>query len=221
MPTLYRFLPATAALRSLDSTALLTSQPAKLNDPFDCRPEFIDHGTRTEEEKVRLAQIFLARRSEMFGVLCFSRRWNHHLMWSHYADHHRGIALVLSLPDAPQLHQIKYRRKRAVVDLDDIDVGGRHSVTGFEESFVIKPLAWRYELETRIVTRTEDLRNEEGRHFHIFGTDVFQGAILGLRCEVSAAELRGIFQRRQLAHGHIWRVKSVPGNFTLSRRLLD
>lgn len=83
-----------------------------------------------------------------FRVVCLSRSRNKKLMWSHYADGHRGCSIKISLPvnygtaDCP-LKRVDYRGKVVL----------RSSLTekDLAESLYIKDRKWDYELEVRAV----------------------------------------------------------------------
>lgn len=77
---------------------LKIAQLDELNDPFElwaiARPDR------------RLRQALRGTKQEMaqrFGLLCFRLDWHNPLLWSHYADRHRGLALGYALNRASSL----------------------------------------------------------------------------------------------------------------------
>lgn len=222
MPTLCRFLNASRALDALESMRLSLSRPTSLNDPFDCCPEFSGSEKYPEEFRNNLSQFFLEKRSEELGLLCFSRTWKHHLLWSHYADHHRGIALAFDLGSRKDLLKVKYRKTRAALDCDLIASGADNAKVGpgFQESFKIKSQAWRYEEETRLLIETKKCEQQDGYYFWPFPKDALVGVILGIRCEVAAAYVHLLLERQQLNHAKVWRVNKRAGIFALTREEL-
>lgn len=54
------------------------------------------------------------------GVLALSATWSSALMWSHYADEHRGICIEYDTTDQahPQLMAVNYRAPRAIKTSD-------------------------------------------------------------------------------------------------------
>jgi Protein of unknown function (DUF2971) len=50
------------------------------------------------------------------GVFSLSERWDSVLMWSHYADHHRGICIEFDTTDIehPNLKPVSYQRPRRI-----------------------------------------------------------------------------------------------------------
>lgn len=89
----------------------------------------------------RMFQDSLARK---FGVISLSRRFDSPLMWAHYADAHRGIALEFDdgLFGAPPMEVI-YNQNRPQVSAEH----GRSM--GDVDYFRVKSTDWRYEDEVR------------------------------------------------------------------------
>ena len=124
----------------------------------------------------------LARRLKAWGVLSLSARWNSPLMWSHYADQHRGFCVEydMSTSYCPIVESVDYvgnRRVRASDLYDWIIRGSASSCKAvFEAYFFAKASDWRYEKEWRV------LRKEKGRG----GAPFEMSAIyFGVRCESS------------------------------------
>ncbi|BCG47165.1 hypothetical protein GEOBRER4_n1990 [Citrifermentans bremense] len=87
------------------------------------------------------------------GVVCFSESNSNLLMWSHYADSHKGICLIYESEERPvvgwkqySFHKVKYNKNR---NIDVLSVG-------FEKAFfdllTIKSPEWEYEKEQRLIT---------------------------------------------------------------------
>ena len=124
----------------------------------------------------------LARRLKAWGVLSLSARWNSPLMWSHYADQHRGFCVEydMSTSYCPIVESVDYsgdRRVRASDLYNWIIRGSTASCKAvFEAYFFAKASDWKYEKEWRV------LRKEEG----LGGAPFEMSAIyFGVRCESS------------------------------------
>ncbi len=91
---LYHYLGAKWALDDIRRRRLKTSQIDDMNDPYEFKTVYSDHGASQSAlettEKVAIGK---------YGVLCFSRCWNNILMWSHYGDRHKGICRGFDVPD--------------------------------------------------------------------------------------------------------------------------
>ena len=102
----YKFYPLRSALRNLNEKRLKVSMISELNDPF----EFL--GYRFPNRQVRTA--WEKMRSSVWndkGLICFSESWSNPVLWSHYADKHKGLALGFDV-QKQYLHKIDYIRER-------------------------------------------------------------------------------------------------------------
>ena len=123
---LYKYMSATRALEVLaedGNGALRATQPASMNDPFECASEFgADYSGEADEadaiiEKLRLvfpearvkekdvkgalhrlgsqawSHLVRGLLSRRFGIVSFSASPIHPLLWAHYADSGYGVAI--------------------------------------------------------------------------------------------------------------------------------
>lgn len=106
------------------------------------------------------------------GVLSLSRIPTNILMWSHYADHHKGFVVELRIPmDAPLRHlyrvvpqQVEYLATRPIFAL-----GTSCDIDGY---FLTKSLDWEYEQEERV------LSTAEGPGIHSYSREHFLSAVI-------------------------------------------
>src|SRR5688500_9150997 len=77
-----------------------------MNDPF----ELLGAEIRTARDKAELRQL-REETNAMIGALCFSRRCDNPVLWSHYADKHHGICLGFDIRE-DSAHEIAYRGER-------------------------------------------------------------------------------------------------------------
>ena len=102
-----------------------------------------------------------------FRVLCLSKRSDSILMWSHYADKHRGIVIGINVhhPEFPvlphSLFDVRYSDKRftipAMWNLARLD-WKKEKIA--EQTFTTKYLHWKYEEEVRAIRHIADLHSE-------------------------------------------------------------
>lgn len=170
--------------------------PLDFNDPFDCmpaydpasidnlhlnRPDLIQrvaehHGVSLEEarrigienaHKVVGSGEFARGLVSALGVVSLSRDPTNILMWSHYAEHHKGFVVELRIAmDAPrQLLEgimpfpVEYQAERPVVDWA--------SGCDIAQYFLTKSPEWAYEQEERVLTTWEGpgIRPYSRQHF--------------------------------------------------------
>lgn len=91
--------------------------------------------------------------ADKYKVVCLSRSRNKKLMWSHYADGHRGCSIKIALPDdygkpGCPLRRVQYSGKLVNrIGLNPCDMA---------KSLYIKDKKWDYELEVRAIYSEEN-----------------------------------------------------------------
>jgi hypothetical protein len=152
--------------------------------------------------------------SQKLGILCVSKKANDIQMWSHYANHHKGIAIGLDLSKAGgalkgQFGEVKYRKPRRGVDpwLMPPNPEWFRQVT---ETIFTKGQEWIHESEYRRVFRLADLTHtmpdpKGNRHYLLdIGGDAVREIILGCRIEKPEESLiTNELQRRPKTFGHV------------------
>ncbi|CAM5193970.1 hypothetical protein BTHI11S_04919 [Bosea thiooxidans] len=147
---LYRFMNAENGLRSIRERRLRIGRIEELNDDF----EFIGVALQDKAERIALREM---RRhlSDKNGVLCMTKSWSSPLMWAHYADSHRGMALGFDVPDQA-FYSVEYTAKRPKLSdfghltLDDITPEDIKRLTK------MKAMGWSYEQEYRAYIALEN-----------------------------------------------------------------
>jgi len=90
----YHFLSSDHAVDDISKRHLKLSEIHKLNDPFElwC--------TAQGDKKLRRdLRKWKSEMAEKYGMLCFCLHWHNPVLWSHYANRHRGICLGFDVPD--------------------------------------------------------------------------------------------------------------------------
>jgi hypothetical protein len=180
----YRSWPDEFTERMLKSNEVFFASAKRFTDPFDCRiprrydllspdqlskvisrydypdPEAIASVCKMDPNSLKFAQEeSVEREVDEFGVLCLSAVNNSVLMWSHYANHHRGICVGF---DWRVLD--RFRRESVVRDkcIDDVTVIYRSDlpilvpypdlepVEWVKGILRYKALDWAYEQEVRL-----------------------------------------------------------------------
>ncbi|MBY7943947.1 DUF2971 domain-containing protein [Vibrio fluvialis] len=175
---LYKFM--TYRQKFFEEYSLRFTSYKSLNDPFECLPaisdlkevgakiglgdlgqidSFLDSyhpdpnsiGPRTSSEYYR--KLMGAHDEGLWGILSLSLTKKDILLWSHYADEHRGIAIefngehdFFSNTDDTISSRVDYSKSRKLEDnrlFDAINVG----------KFFKKYSSWRYEKEYRVLKR--------------------------------------------------------------------
>jgi hypothetical protein len=189
MARVYYFAPAQFALDNLHKRRLKVSRLEDLNDPFELLAAEVM--TKDRRAAVEAWSLHMSRTSRL---LCFSTDWRNPVMWSHYADKHRGLCLGFDVPPHLLL-EVSYEPKRLEkhvekgLNLESLDeeLARELLTTKFQD--------WRYESEVRILLKPEDTYNELGNDFYAFSSQLqLQEVMIGPRRQVSPEEVKRALQ---------------------------
>ena len=178
----YHLLPRKWALCDLKHRRLKVATFDNLNDPFELR------GVRLEIRADRLRfKCWRKRTAAKLGLLCFSKSWQNPVLWSHYADEHKGICLGFDVPESC-LHEVKYVPERLQFEqlVPDEDQLQQLLRTKFKD--------WGYEAEYRRIVCLHKTCEANNLHFWPFGSDLeLREVVLGARCTVQKEQLEELF----------------------------
>jgi hypothetical protein len=177
---LFHFLSAEHALDDLDRKRLKVAEIGNLNDPFELWSG--DHRDPAHRAAFRLWKREMAA---AFGMLCFSAGWSNPLLWSHYADHHKGICLGFEIPDG-DASPVRYVKTRTPTRPPFTEQTMRRLL-------FTKYSGWSYEAEWRLWCRLgapdPDIPN---MHFRGFDDGLLlREVIAGPLCELPETSIRG------------------------------
>ncbi|OLP54875.1 hypothetical protein BJF92_13795 [Rhizobium rhizosphaerae] len=159
---LYYFTKPEHGLENIRRRRIKIARIKDLNDPYEFIPLMGDRALRKGmREMKRLAD------SE-YGIVCFTSSWEHPMMWSHYADRHRGVCLGFDVVSARPIIPIEYtphllaEKDFKVQQIDDIDT------LDYMRTWFVKFDSWAYEAEKRMVFQLDQEEVENGLYFHRF-----------------------------------------------------
>jgi hypothetical protein len=107
------------------------------------------------------------RLASTHAMCCLSGTPTSTLLWSHYADSHRGVAIGIRLtPDTYPLYQVRYSDKLARLSpMSLVNVGHARQAELFETLFLHKAECWHYESEYRVIApSTTSFARNVGAH---------------------------------------------------------
>ena len=84
----YHFIDCKYGLQDITKKRIKVSRLSDLNDPYELAGIAF-----SDAELVAALDRTKAQLDKIRGVLCFSRDWANPVIWSHYADSHRGLCL--------------------------------------------------------------------------------------------------------------------------------
>ena len=186
----FHFLQARYALEALQHRRLKVALLNELNDPFELfAADLSDRNTRFA---FRQWKNNFAQRT---GMLCFSKGRKNPLLWSHYADRHRGIALEFDIDDNVAV-PVRYRRTRLRIDVDAVVKHGGFDEDLAEELYATKSAHWDYEEEVRVPTLLSECVRKGDLYFEPFGDSLeVVSVVLGSLCSVEADDIQRILPR--------------------------
>jgi hypothetical protein len=179
----YHFLPAIHALDGIRKQRLKISEIDQLNDPSElwC--------VSLEDRRLRLAlREYKKEMTKHFGMICFCKHWHNPLLWSHYADKHRGVCLGFDVDDRG-LRQVDYVEERS-------DLTMPPTKESADELLFTKCRDWRYEEELRNWFKLDE--REGGHYFYPFDRFVqLREVIIGPLCATRKEDIEDALRTYQ------------------------
>lgn len=181
---LYHFLNEHYGLEGIHKRRLKVSRINELNDPFEFAAVCF------EDKAIR--QAFGRMKNEMNlhrGLLCFSTKWNNPVMWSHYADRHKGICLGFDVSDE-SVGPVSYSGKRLAVELEQFKSPRELPLEFLTKLLFTKYAHWKYENEYRGFVTLQEQDKDTGHYFAKFSNQmVLRQVIVGAESTISRQQL--------------------------------
>jgi hypothetical protein len=179
----YHFLSAEHGLDDLWKRRLKVSTFDKINDPFELNA--LKFGTSEDRRDFRRLQKHITKSK---GIICFSKKWESSLQWSHYADRHKGLCLGFDI-DSSIVLDVQYTPERAMVN------GFFNKTEAEKVKLVHQVLAtkfdrWAYEEEVRVFIELKDAMIEQELYFCDFGDGLqLRDVLIGPRSKIRRLEI--------------------------------
>lgn len=183
LTSLYKYQTLSAySLASLVNNTVWLANPSTFNDPFDCavtldRKKFMESlehaidriGQQARPEDIAGKDLTGVRPGDAeaydeflngikallqeTGVLCLSEVPDNMLMWSHYADHHRGFCVEYDFGENAQLKKIAQavRYSACIPSVSAADLAGPNRSEALDALWLTKAECWAYEKEWRAI----------------------------------------------------------------------
>ncbi|TFF21667.1 DUF2971 domain-containing protein [Jiella endophytica] len=180
---LYYLTSADHAVSNIVFSRIKVSRFSELNDPFELLgSNFSDVEFR---KVVRQNKLKFGERN---GLICFSEDWIDPVLWSHYANKHRGLALGFDVSESI-VQQVTYSPSR----LRYKPTGKVKSITGELATQLIctKFASWSYEKEWRALVELGRAEKEGSLYFLPFSDKLrLREVILGSACDINLKRFR-------------------------------
>ncbi|NIG21186.1 DUF2971 domain-containing protein [Pantoea sp. Al-1710] len=238
--TLFKFRGISRGKQILKDCTFRFSSPTAFNDPFDCSLDEVASYKMSEiknffnKNNFGYANLPLDRRNlikqdksivskwvqdaknkavNSRGVLALSRDVNEILLWSHYADYHKGLAIELSLREdldfflGPRI--IKYVDNYTPTNYLSDPEGTVDAILSK------KHVKWEYEKEFRIY-KTDSANIDIS-----INPNAIKSVYFGLKAKQSEIDdVRSICSTQALSHVRFFQAEKVYGQFKLRFKLL-
>lgn len=155
----YHYLSSRNAIHDLERQMIRVSTLDTLNDPFELMPYLRHVGGENLKRYMEVRN----KVSKIYGFLCFSTITTEPLLWSHYADKHKGIALGFEVLN-PEIFNVVYDSNpiRKQIDLTE-DIIRNKAL--FLDLAKIKYIKWEYEQESRMIVKLDECIKIDGHYF--------------------------------------------------------
>ncbi len=175
----FHFLSNMYALETIEKQRIKVSRLDDLNDPFELYA--LELSNKKHRQAFRAWKKDIAKKT---GFLCFSKNWSNPLLWSHYADRHKGAALKFEIPDE-FINEISYHPERLVLDIDKKLSAGGLDEKDVQRLLTMKFKHWEYENEVRVFLRISECISENGLWFYRIGEEIkLVGIVYGPLCQL-------------------------------------
>ena len=221
-------------MQAIEHKRLKVSHPYNLNDIYDCWPKIIFDRSFDSAKNEAFEEEFIRNVHADVGLGCYCGDATNLLLWSHYGDSHKGIALGFDLPiGRPFRNPLEPSDRRIIVKVDyprsntrkvidwQTEVApfpeDQHFLKVMEAGFTVKGWDWKYEEEYREFV----FLNECIPSGTLYFSQILQGSlrevILGARCSLNPLFVRRLNNRVDpYQEGpRVLRVRSDPDSFKM------
>ena len=187
---IYHLLSTSHAINNIALKRIKVARYADLNDPFELLA-----GELSNKVLRRAVSALKAEFNQSRGLLCFSKSWHNPVLWSHYADKHRGVALGFDVENEYGA-LIEYSDERLPAKFTENGRGNELDPMFVRDLVYTKYMHWKYEEEFRLHVDLDAAQNEGGLFFTEFediGIELRE-VILGHSCSVPINKIRNLVE---------------------------
>jgi hypothetical protein len=207
--TLYRLLPDEAALKTIETRCFRVSRIADQKDCFEWQFGFEGYPPESEESIQKRLDDLVKLAGETMGILCFSKEIKDPILWSHFADGHKGIAFEVNLGINPNLvsnrQEVDYDKPRIVLPYRPMTE--QELLKRIENYYKQKSKSWRYEQECRLIIDQAACIPSGGRFYWKIPAGFVTRVIIGFRSSVSMQYLRRVLDLNDFQNVQIVKAK--------------
>lgn len=158
----YKFYNKKFGLEAIKKQRLKITTLKDLNDPFEFQALYSDDKKNRDALARSVKKTF-----EKVGIICFSKSWSNPVLWSHYAECHKGLALGFDVPDK-NIHKVIYKSNRVKTSILREAPNSILSHEPHQKAMKTKYKHWKYEDEARLFCALNDIDSDTGLYFESF-----------------------------------------------------
>ena len=190
----YRYFNEQYGLLALQQRKWKVGRLLELNDPLDCRPTL----TRKQApQQPRIEDLpYFRDIYESIGIICYSATINDPVVWSHYADSHRGMALGFEFQPDDGMFEVRYPPNdcRPKLDLDALQEYAKANaheavLRVISQSFTHKAKSWQYESEYRQFIYLHACEMIGAHYFRTMPLAHLKRIILGVKSRITSSDI--------------------------------
>ena len=212
---IYRMLRTEYAIQAIETQSLKVGSMAELNDPSDCAPIINDLPERYDDFPDLAIRHIFGQVAESLGVLCFTEAIRDPVLWSHYGDSHRGVALGFDFPASEEVKPVQYSEDKPIISLWDVDTGVGTALVSSNALFT-KATSWGYEQESRKVLRLADCKPKSGLYFYEFSKLSLKEVVIGDRCQTSKTYMYHLLESKGYSHVSVKTAINIRHSFKIN-----
>ena len=228
---IFRFLDCDAALKTLEAGKFRVGLLSKFNDPFEWKLGFC--GITTPQEQAIADKYNGDHQSwieNWMGVMCFSDTASDPVLWSIYAEKHRGVAFEVQYiwnSKAEHLFKMKYSNERPVLNFSQLRVL-RKNCSKAEGDAYLKGLLDRlryqkspgfsFEREYRLSIDLRDKKRcqlKDGNYDWQLPDNSLKRVILGFRCPLEESKVRRLLDMKGFVETKVIRAQMCSETYSI------
>ena len=238
LDSIYSELPSFLRLLPKDTLWQLAQNYMLKKNKINNFSEFISKHIDFDEIKPLAIEQFYKYFRSIFGVLSLSAKWNHHLMWSHYADSQFGIALELNENDEffsqqsefkfSKINHVRYTKTRPKFEfqIDNVDSYKTNNEVG--NIFLRKSIDWVYEQEYRVIHLLHNkynsgVKDKNGFEIYLYPlpNSVFKSVIFGFRTSQNKIDEIISLASQSIPHIKFYKVLPSSKNYNFKKKKIS
>ena len=227
-----------------------------VNDPFDGRSDYIwdknddklaisrIHELLGEDSGVDIKRLVEERNNTQyedinpFHISCFSKQYKDIRMWSHYANGHKGFALIFSSVEKKQglcikidgksvgyvdgknrfviddeylvLHPVRYSKNKPVPIVSS-EAGLNTGIAKMRKNITTKYIKWAYEEEKRLILYIGSIIDSNKVYYD---SNSLQGIIIG--CSATLAVENSLIKTAKQKGLKVYKASKIYGEYSLA-----